>query len=46
MTEQEALKIYEEMEKLFGDKLPDPEHCPREFAYFVKLYWHCKKNGY
>lgn len=46
MTNEEVLRIYEEMVKMFGDKLPNPEHCPREFAYFVKLYWHSKKNGY
>jgi hypothetical protein len=46
MTEQEALKIYEEMLEMFGDKIPNPDHCPREFAYFVMLYKHCKKNGY
>lgn len=46
MTDQEALKIYEEMVKLFGNNLPDPDQCPREFAYYVTLYKHCKKNGY
>lgn len=46
MTDEEALKIYEEMMKMFGDKIPDPDHSPREFAFFVKLYQHCKKNGY
>jgi hypothetical protein len=22
----------------FGDRLPDPDHYPRTFAYFVRLY--------
>ena len=46
MTNEEALKIYEEMKEMFGDKLPDPDHYPKMFAYFVKLYKHSKKNGY
>ncbi len=45
MTEQEALKIYEEMTEMFGE-LPNPDHHPRMFAYYFKLYMHCKKNGY
>ena len=49
MTDDELLiiyKIYEEMQEMFGDNLPDPEYYPRTFAYYVKLYKHCKKNGY
>lgn len=46
MTDSEVLKMYEEMVKMFGDKLPDPDHYPKTFAYFVTLYKYCKKNGY
>lgn len=46
MTDEEVLKIYEEMKEMFGDKIPNPDHSPRQFEYFLKLYWHCKKNGY
>lgn len=46
MTDEEALKIYEEMKEMFGDKLPNPDHYPKIFAYFVTLYRYCKKNGY
>lgn len=28
----------DEMIKLFGDQLPNPEHYPIQFSYFVKLY--------
>lgn len=28
----------EEFIKMFGDSLPDPDHYPRTFAYFVRLY--------
>ena len=42
MTPQE---MYEDMVRIFGDKLPDLEHCPIEFAYYVKLYkyYHMEK---
>lgn len=49
MTDEELLrvyKIYEEMQEMFGDKLPNPEHYPRVFEYYVKLYYHSKKYGY
>lgn len=29
---------YNELQKLFGDQLPNPEHHPIQFAYFIKLY--------
>lgn len=38
MTDEEILKAYEEMVERWGDALPNPEHEPRRFAYFVKLY--------
>jgi hypothetical protein len=46
MTDEEIEKILEEMKKMFGDELPNFEHYPRSFAYYVKLYLHCKKHGY
>ena len=38
MTDQEALKMYEEMKEVYGDALPHPDHNPILFAYYVKLY--------
>jgi hypothetical protein len=38
MTDEEALKFYEALIEEYGDRLPNFEHCPREFAYFVMLY--------
>ena len=32
---EDAIKEFLEM---YGDILPDPEHCPREFEYYVRLY--------
>lgn len=40
MTDEEVLKIYEEMLKIFGDDLPNPEQEPIRFAHFVKVYKH------
>lgn len=38
MSDEEILTIYEKMKEEYGDRLPDPEHSPIQFAYFVKLY--------
>ena len=38
MSDEQALELYEKMKSHFGDKLPDPEHEPMQFSYFVKLY--------
>lgn len=40
MTDEEVLKIYEEMLEIFGDDLPNPEQEPIRFAHFVKVYKH------
>ena len=31
-----------EMVEMFGDKLPNPKHSPRQFEYYVLLYKHTK----
>ena len=38
MTDEEALKFYEVLVEEYGDRLPNFEHCPHEFAYYVRLY--------
>lgn len=43
MTDEEALKKYQEMEEYFGT-LPNFEHHPRQFAYYVRLYEYYKKR--
>jgi hypothetical protein len=45
MTDEEVLKLYDEMVKRYGDKLPNPDHCPQEFQYYVKLFLYDKKVG-
>jgi hypothetical protein len=38
MNNEEVLKTYEKLQQVFGDRLPDFEVYPKQFAYFVKLY--------
>jgi len=38
VTDQQALDIYEDMKKIYGDALPHPDNHPILFAYYVKLY--------
>jgi hypothetical protein len=38
MTDEQVLTLYVAMEVEFGDKLPDFEHHPIQFAYYVKLF--------
>jgi len=38
MNDDEVLEHYERMKEIFGDDLPDPEHEPIRFAYYVKIY--------
>jgi hypothetical protein len=39
MTVDEQIEEFLEM---YGDRLPNPEHCPKEFAYYVMLYKYSK----
>ena len=38
MSDQEALAIYEDMKRIYGEKLPDPDHEPIRFQYYYRLY--------
>jgi hypothetical protein len=38
MTDEQAQEILNKMVEEFGDKLPNPEHYPRAFAYYVRLF--------
>jgi hypothetical protein len=38
MTDEQALILYVAMEEEFGDNLPNFEHHPIQFAYYVKLF--------
>ena len=37
MTDEQVLSIYEKMQEYYGDKLPNPEHEPKQFEYCVKM---------
>lgn len=43
MTDEEALKIYEEMEEFFGE-LPNFEHHPIQFASKVRIFKYYKER--
>lgn len=38
MTDEQLESIGNAMAEHYGDLLPDPIHCPREFEYFAKLF--------
>ena len=42
MTDQEIQKAYEEMVEMWGDKLPNYEHEPLRFAFYVRMYKYLK----
>lgn len=43
VTNDEVKQMYEEMKAMFGERLPDPEHHPIQFRYYVKLFDYQKK---
>jgi hypothetical protein len=38
LTDEEANRILSGMVEIFGEGLPNPEHYPLAFEYYVKLY--------
>jgi hypothetical protein len=40
MTDEQALAIYEDMKRIYGEKLPDLGHEPIRFRYYYTLYKH------
>lgn len=44
MTDEEALKFYEELKEWYGDKLANFEHYPRQFQAQVTLYKYYKER--
>ena len=41
LTDEEANRILSQMIEIFGDRLPDPEHYPLEFAITSSLEISC-----
>lgn len=44
MTDEEIRKAYEEMLEIWGENLPNPEHEPIRFAYYVRMYRYYKER--
>ena len=38
MSDEEALTIYEDMKRIYGENLPDLDHEPIRFKYYYMLY--------
>lgn len=45
MTDQQIEEAYNEMVKMWGDKLPNPEQEPIRFAYYVRMYRYLKEKN-
>ena len=45
MTDEEIEKAYNEMVEMWGDKLPNPEHHPIQFNYYVRMYKFLKERS-
>lgn len=44
ITDEQLAEILREMEEMFSLPLPHPEHEPRRFEYYVKLYKYYKSR--
>lgn len=38
LTDEQAQKIYDAMVEEWGDRLPNPEHHPKQAEYYIKLF--------
>ena len=45
MTDEDALKFYEELVEHYGDKLANFEHHPKQFQYQVNCYKYYKEKN-
>jgi hypothetical protein len=43
MNQEQLEKIAQEMLEMFNGRIPNPEHSPKEFEYYVRLYKYEKK---
>lgn len=37
-TDERVLSIVEQMEKEFGDKLPNPIHYPTQYKHYIRMF--------
>jgi hypothetical protein len=45
MTNEEIENAYNEMVEMWGDRLPNPEHEPLRFAYYVRMWKYYKEKN-
>jgi hypothetical protein len=45
MTDEQLEQIGQDLVSIFGDSLPNPEHEPLRFAYYIKLLFFIKANN-
>ena len=45
MTDEQIKAAYNEMVKMWGDRLPNPEQEPIRFAYYVRMYKYFKEKN-
>ena len=45
MTNEQLEKIGNDLVEMYGDELPDPIQCPREFGYILKMYMYFDYKG-
>lgn len=41
MTDEQAERIVDELVDIWGDKLPNPDHEPLRFKYYLKMFRYC-----
>jgi hypothetical protein len=45
MTNEEIENAYNEMVEMWGNRLPNPEHEPLRFAYYVRMWKYYKEKN-
>lgn len=38
MTDDEVIELYKKIQEFFNNRIPNPEHYPRIFEHYLKLY--------
>lgn len=46
MTDEQYEQIGKDLVAMFGDNLPNPEHEPLRFKFYINLLFYMKRNGY
>ena len=46
MTDEKVLKHYEELKRIYGDEVPNPDHNPILFQFYVKIYKYYHREEY